>query len=101
MRAARPGMLYCKPVSDCHSVFGIAYTGKQRQEESKFDNEAQKTVILVVNPKLLPEDEGDYQVSMERIWKGGKPIPVQKIFETYGYTPRVDRETTSGRRKRA
>src|SRR5882762_2421150 len=99
MRATRSRMrtmFNCKPVSDCHSVFGIAYTGNERQEESEFDNEGQKPVILVVNPKLLPEDEGDYQVSMERIRKGGKPIPVGKIFEKYGYTPRMDRETTSG-----
>ena len=60
-----------------------------------------KTVVLVVNPKLLSEDEGDYQVSRQRLRKGGKLIPVEKIFEKYGYTPRMDREATSRRRKRA
>lgn len=49
-----------------------------------------KPVILVVNPKPLSEDEGDYQVSIQRIHRGGKAIPVEKIFEKYGYTPRTD-----------
>jgi hypothetical protein len=48
---------------------------------------SKEPVILVVDPKLLSEDEGDYQVSMQRIRKGGKLIPVEKIFEKYDYTP--------------
>lgn len=39
---------------------------------------------LVKKPKLLTEDEADYQYSMAAIRQGGKPIPLSKILKRYG-----------------
>lgn len=39
---------------------------------------------MAANPKLLSEDEADYQYSMAVIRQGGKPIPLEKILKKYG-----------------
>lgn len=66
---------------------------------SKRQKGARQSIIVVVpsgkiskaelhkvarNPKLLDEDEADYQYSIAAIREGGKPIPLSKILKEYG-----------------
>jgi hypothetical protein len=44
---------------------------------------------LARNPKLLDEDEADYQYSMAAIREGGRPVSAESVLKKYGR--RVDR----------
>ncbi len=71
----------------------------KKKASARSTRKARQTIIVVVpggkisqselnkivrNPKLLDEDEADYQYSMAAIREGGKPIPLSKILKRYG-----------------
>ena len=70
-----------------------------KKKAAQSTRRARQTIIVVVpggkisrseltklarNPKLLDEDEADYQYSMAAIREGGKPVPLSKILKRYG-----------------
>lgn len=85
---------------------GVSYSGvvKTKRTVKGRKNAARQAVIIVVpngkiaraelnklarNPKLLDQDEADYQYSMAAIREGGKPVSAESILKKYGR--RVDR----------
>jgi hypothetical protein len=84
----------------------MSYSGvvKTKRTVKRRKNAARQAVIIVVpngkiarselnrlarNPKLLNQDEADYQYSMAAIREGGKPVSAESILKKYGR--RVDR----------
>jgi hypothetical protein len=86
------------------SYSGVVKTKAAVKRVSRRKNVARQAVIIVVpngkisraelnrlarNPKLLDQDEADYQYSMAAIREGGKPVSAESVLKKYGR--RVDR----------